>query len=65
MSIHCHYTRLAAAVIAAISSFNALAQEDSDKMIVSASGYSQSYAMPLQVLRLSQKNNSRTNRYAT
>lgn len=41
MSIHCHYTRLAAAVIAAISSFNALAQEDSDKMIVSASGYSQ------------------------
>lgn len=41
MSIHCHYTRLAAAVIAATASFNALAQEDADKMIVTASGYSQ------------------------
>lgn len=41
MSIHCHYTRLAAAVIAATTSFNALAQEDADKMIVTASGYSQ------------------------
>lgn len=41
MSTHCHYTRLAAAVIAATTSFNALAQEDADKMIVTASGYSQ------------------------
>lgn len=41
MSIQRHYTQLAAAVIAAISSLPAFAQEDPDKMIVTASGYSQ------------------------
>lgn len=41
MSTQHHYTRLAAGVIAAISSFNAFAAEDADKMIVTASGYSQ------------------------
>lgn len=41
MSTLHNYTRLAAGILAAVSSINAFAQEESDKMIVTASGYSQ------------------------
>ncbi|ETT09285.1 TonB-dependent receptor domain-containing protein [Providencia alcalifaciens] len=41
MKKHYHYSLLAAGVCAAIASFSATAEENSDKMIVTASGYSQ------------------------
>lgn len=65
MSIQRHYTQLAAAVIAAISSLPAFAQEDPDKMIVTASGYSQQLRDAPRVLRLSLKSSYKINPFAT
>ncbi|MBG5883601.1 TonB-dependent receptor [Providencia alcalifaciens] len=41
MKTHYHYSLIAAGVCAALASFSATAEENSDKMIVTASGYSQ------------------------
>ncbi|HGF6561746.1 TPA: TonB-dependent receptor [Providencia alcalifaciens] len=41
MRTHYHYSLIAAGVCAALASFSATAEENSDKMIVTASGYSQ------------------------